>query len=149
MCSIGERNPGLHIRIRPADEKDRWEVIALGSKEFPYIEHPDAFFLERMNKYYFFVAEVNGKFAGFIDMEPTEDEYTALIAGFAVRPELRGQGIGTALFDFAVRFLKAVGFKKAIIYSKKDNNVANKIYKNYGFRIVKEYQGIVKWEREL
>jgi len=130
------------------EEEDRWEVIALGSREFPYVEHPDAFFMERMAKHYFFVAEVDGAFAGFIDMEPvgTED---ALIAGFAVRQELRGRGVGRALFDFALRFLKAVGFKKAIIYSKKDNHIANKIYRKFGFNAVSENNGIVKWMRAL
>ncbi len=150
MCDIGAGNPGLPVRIRPAEKKDRWEILALGSREFPYIEHPDAFFLERMHRNYFFVAEVEGKFAGFIDMEPTvNDEYTAMIMGFAVRPEMRGKGIGNALMEFALRFLKAVGFRRVIMYSKKDNDVANHIYKKHGFRIVKEHKGILKWEREL
>jgi len=131
------------------DEGDRWEVIALGSREFPYIRHPDAFFLERMERCYFFVAEVDGEFAGFIDMEPEGSEGSAVIAGFAVRPELRRRGIGTALLDFAVRFLKAVGFRKAVIYSKRDNEVANRLYRKFGFRVVEENRGILRWEREL
>ncbi|MDN5358671.1 MAG: hypothetical protein PWP76_514 [Candidatus Diapherotrites archaeon] len=150
MCSIGAGDSGIPVRIRPVEEKDRWEVIALGSREFPYIEHPDAFFLERMHRYYFFIAEVDGKFAGFIDMEPSlEDEHTAIIAGFAVRPEMRGKGIGKKLFEFAIRFLRATGFRRAIIYSKKDNDVANAIYKKHGFQVTKEHEGILKWEMEL
>jgi len=148
VCGIGEGNSGLPLRIRLVEEKDRWEVIALGSREFPYIEHPDAFFLERMENHYFFVAEVDGKFAGFIDMEPERGD-TALIAGFAVRPELRGKGIGTELLKFALRFLKAVGFKKAVIYSKNGNSAANRIYRKFGFSVVKECNGILKWEKEL
>ena len=130
------------------EERDRWEVIALGSREFPYVEHPDAFFIERMAKHYFFVAEVDGAFAGFIDMESV-DAGSGLIAGFAVRPELRGRGVGNALFDFALRFLGAVGFRKAIIYSKKENQIANKIYVKFGFSTVSEHKGILKWMKEL
>jgi len=150
VCNIGAGDTGLPVRIRPAEDRDKWEVIALGSREFPYIEHPDAFFLERMHGNYFFVAEVNGEFAGFIDMEPSqEDEYTAIIMGFAVRPEMRGKGIGNALMDFALRFLRAVGFRKVIMYSRKDNDVANHIYKKHGFTVVKEHKGILKWEKTI
>ncbi len=123
----------------------------MGAAEFPYIQHPDAFFLARIHRFYVFVAEINGEFAGFVDIEPfpSEDEYTALLAGIAVQREFRGRGIGSDLMRFALRFAKAVGFRRIIIFSKKDNIPAKKLYERFGFRVEKEHRGILKWVRRL
>lgn len=128
---------------------DLWNIVALGSEAFPYITEPDSFFSERISRYMVFVAEINGEFAGFVDMESGRDIYTAVLAGIAVRREFRGKGVGKALLSFAIRFLKALGYRKIVLITKRDNERALALYRNAGFMETAEKNGIVRMELNL
>ncbi len=129
--------------------RDLWNIVALGSEAFPYIVDPESFFAERIAKHMVFVAEVNGKFAGFVDMENGKDTYTAILAGLAVKKEFRGQGVGKTLLSFATRFLRALGYQRVVLITKKENNPAVSLYRSAGFRETAEKNGIVRMELEL
>ena len=128
---------------------DLWNIVALGNEAFPYIAEPDSFFSERIAKHMVFVAELDGRFAGFVDMESSKDIYTAVLAGLAVKKEFRGKGIGKALLSFAIRFLKALGYRKVVLITKRDNERALALYRNAGFRETAEKNGIVRMELHL
>ena len=148
MCNIGAGDKGLRIRIRQVAPEDWNEVIRIGRESFDYIANPGEFFLERMLKYYFFVAEANGEVVGFIDMEALPDG-AAAITGLAVKKAWRGKGIGKTLAEFGVRFLQALGFKKIHIMTLKHNEPALRIYKSLGFSETGTKGDVVFLEKDL
>jgi len=104
--------------------------------------------MERMLKYYFFVAEVNEDVVGFVDMERIDDD-TAMLTGLAVREDWRGRGIGKTLAKFAVHFLRAMGFKRIKILTLSTNAPALHIYESMGFRKIGQQGDVVTLEKEL
>jgi ribosomal-protein-alanine N-acetyltransferase len=129
--------------------REDWNsVIRIGKRCFNYIENPGQFFLERMIRYYFFVGELDGEVVGFVDMEK-ESETVAQITGLAVAPEFRGRGIGSALLDFGLRFLKSLGFRKARVMTLRTNTVAMHMYKKHGFVETENNGDVVFLEKEL
>lgn len=60
-----------------------------------------------------------------------KDEY--FITNLAVFKDYRGQGISKQLLNKAIEEAKDKGFKKVSLYVEIDNDVALKVYNNYGF----------------
>ena len=52
---------------------------------------------------------------------------------FFVRSDLRGQGIGSSLLEFAIEHLKKTGMEVMRLHVSKDNLKAIKLYEEYGF----------------
>ena len=52
---------------------------------------------------------------------------------FFVRSDLRGQGIGSCLLEFAIEHLKEMGMKIMRLHVDKDNLRAIRLYEKYGF----------------
>ncbi len=123
-------------------------MIQIGADAFPYVSDPPQFFIERMLKYYFFVAEVRGEVVGFVDMEKISDD-TAQISGIAVRKEWRKRGIGKVLMEFALRFLRSIGFYRVRVMTLRDNIQALALYNRHGFCEVETRGNVVILEKEL
>lgn len=85
------------------------------------------------------IAEVDGQSAGhiFLVKHPTLPDVAKLRLLF-VEPGARGLGLGDALVTECVRFAKAAGYRKVVLWTQSILVGAHRIYERAGFRLVKE-----------
>jgi DNA-binding MarR family transcriptional regulator/GNAT superfamily N-acetyltransferase len=85
------------------------------------------------------VAEMDGQSVGhiFLVKHPTKPE-TAKLRLLFVEPRARGMGVGDALVKECVRFARAAGYKKVVLWTQSILKAAHKIYQRAGFKLVKE-----------
>lgn len=74
----------------------------------------------------------DGNVAGYAGVHVILDE--AYIANIAVRPELRGQGIGGQLLDIFIKFSKESGISFLTLEVRPSNTAAIALYEGRGFR---------------
>ena len=81
-----------------------------------------------------FVAELDGRVAGFVSSGPAEDE-TAPGELFAlyVEPAAWGNGAGRALLERAETALREAGFDAAVLWVLEDNPRARRLYEAAGW----------------
>jgi ribosomal protein S18 acetylase RimI-like enzyme len=82
------------------------------------------------------VAEVEGALAGYISTRVDHETKIGLIPNLAVLPTHQKSGIGRALIDAAVAYLKEEGMKLVHIETLATNPVGQKFYPAYGFKEV-------------
>jgi len=85
-----------------------------------------------------FVLEVDGKIAGYVVLWVIRDEATVMT--FAVSKEYRGKGYGKLLLNESLKKLKG-RVRKVLLDVRKSNLKAIRLYKNLGFKVVKERRG--------
>jgi len=68
---------------------------------------------------------------------PTIKEGQIMVDTFAVKGQMRGKGVGTALFANFFKFAKRKGFREVILEVIDTNRKAFKLYKRLGFRVIK------------
>jgi len=96
-----------------------------------------------------FVAEVEGRIAGFQVIEPfvtytsTMDHVCHL--GTYVLAEYRGQGLGQRLAEATLKFARAQGYQKAVIYVLAHNEAGLAYYRGLGF----EALGVLKRQTKI
>ncbi len=100
-------------------------------KEIPIDEVDPADFIGNEDKVVFF-ADVDGAFAGQIKLITWWNGY-AYIDDLIVNPQARGQGVGKALMDAAVRWSRERRFPGIMLETQDDNAVACKLYDTCGF----------------
>jgi GNAT superfamily N-acetyltransferase len=85
------------------------------------------------------IAEVDGRNAGhiFLVKHPSEANVAKLRLLF-VEADARGLGLGETLVTECVRFAKAAGYKKIVLWTQSILVAAHRIYERAGFRLVKE-----------
>lgn len=66
----------------------------------------------------------------------------AYIYAFRVRPEHRGEGLGTLLLDTVEKDLRARGFKRVCLNVGQDNLDARRLYERLGYSVVASEAGI-------
>ena len=81
------------------------------------------------------VAEVDGKVAGFIAYELHHDSKTGEVMMLAVHPEYQNHGIGTELNRFALQKFKEAGMKLAVVGTGGDEGhaPARRSYEKAGY----------------
>jgi len=84
--------------------------------------------------YGIFVAEVDGKPAGFIATRPDAETRIGSIPDMAVHPSHQGKGIGTALIKVALDYLISQGMEYVRIETLQQNAVGQKLYPRMGFQ---------------
>lgn len=104
--------------------------------------------IERRKKGYkqnrFIVAEWNQEIVGFcwfIDdnsFTPNEMDIDCEIIALYVRPDLKYQGIGTNLFQYAMSEFKNINKTKMVVWCLKNNEPAKMFYTKMGGKIAKE-----------
>ncbi len=110
--------------------RDREAITRIGREAFPYIKNPEQFFAERLQRGWIFVAEA-GEVVGFVDVSIEGER--AVIEGIAVDKAWRGKGIGRTLLSAALRFLRAIGVREVVLYTRDSNEAARRLYKGAGF----------------
>jgi len=80
----------------------------------------------------FFVAADNGMIMGTVGIK-REDERTALLRRIFVKPEFRGQKLGSELLDRAVEFCREVGYQEMVFKTTSRMQSAIKLCQNKDF----------------
>ena len=86
------------------------------------------------------IAEQDGEVAGSVFIIPAagEPEGTAQLRMLYTEPAFRGRGIGKRLVEEAVRFSRASGYKRTILWTQDILVSARRIYQAAGFELVRE-----------
>lgn len=94
------------------------------------------------------IAEADGKIVGqiFIQLssgraELADGRTSGYLYAFRVRPDYRGQGIGTELLERAEQILQQRAFRRAVIAVARDNLGALRLYELHGYRQFAEDPG--------
>ncbi len=69
------------------------------------------------------------------------ENHSAYLKMAAVRPEYQGRGFGTSALHQLLRILEHRGIEKVILYTDRDNRIAQECYRKCGFRIVESLTG--------
>jgi GNAT superfamily N-acetyltransferase len=81
-----------------------------------------------------FVAEVGDRVVGVVQVGPDrEDPSVGLLRGLAVEPAAQGAGVGTALYEHAVAWLREAGFAEAVAWVFTANGHARGFYERRGW----------------
>lgn len=83
-----------------------------------------------------FVAEEAGRVVGYITTRPDPFSRIGRIPNLAVDPDARGQGIGSALIQHALDYLRGIGMAMAKIETLEQNPRGQALYPRFGFREV-------------
>ena len=92
----------------------------------------------------FIVAEINNEIVGFcrytdnMEKTPETPEVDCELRALYVKPELKHNGIGKKMFQYAVNEFKNIGKTKMVLWCLKDNVLARKFYEKMGGKIIKE-----------
>ncbi|HAW26718.1 MAG TPA: hypothetical protein DCY03_01160 [Planctomycetaceae bacterium] len=86
-----------------------------------------------------FIAEVDGKIAGYISTWHDLEAGIGYIPNLAFAPEFRGQGMGRKLLEHALQHFRDLNLTLAKIETLEQNDVGNHLYTSLGFKeIVKQ-----------
>jgi DNA-binding MarR family transcriptional regulator/GNAT superfamily N-acetyltransferase len=85
------------------------------------------------------IAEIDGQNVGhvFLVKHPSQPR-TAQLRLLFVEPCARGRGLGDALVTECVRFARAAGYQKIVLWTQSILTSAHRIYQRAGFRLIKE-----------
>lgn len=97
----------------------------------------------------FWVALINGEFAGSIAIDGAEAEREgARLRWFIVPPEFQGKGIGKRLIERAIAFCRKAGFKRVFLWTFEGLDEARHLYERAGFRLCEEHR-VHQWGQEV
>ena len=140
------------VTVRPARADDEEPLLRIDQATWSPLSSPapaaptGPFFNSRSTLDKIWVAELEGRVAGYVKMEhPTElpaSEHVWQINGLAVDPELGGRGIGQALMEAIVEEARARGGRKISLRVFAPNERARRLYERVGF----EVEGVLKGE---
>ena len=124
------------VAIRPCEERDLRHFHALGSPQ--HVDHCREQFARGADALTILVAvderdEPVGKL--HLDFESRAAEGEATLIAAAVRPELRGRGIGTALMEAAEQLTCSRGFSAIVLGVEDWNPGARRLYERLGYRV--------------
>lgn len=129
------------VIIEPVQEKDLDQIYEIEMENFKFfwsknyilfnIRLPDAF-----RKFY--VAKVDDEVVGYVVCWLSDE--TAHIHNISVKKHYQNLGIGSKILDFLTEKLKEINIKIIMLEVRKDNILAIKFYKKFGFKdvIIKE-----------
>jgi len=80
------------------------------------------------------VAEVDGEAVGYISCRPDRESGIGWIANFAVLPAHQKRGLGRALMDAALDYLRQQGMEYVKIEALEQNEIAPRFYSKLGFQ---------------
>jgi len=119
-----------------ADEADLDGVLAVEAESFTNPWTRDMYTWELQNRsvcHIFVVRTESCRVAGFCAFWLVFDEIH--INNLALRPALRGQGIGTALLERVFIEARALGARRATLEVRASNEGARRLYERFGFYV--------------
>src|SRR5207249_3363333 len=81
------------------------------------------------------IAEQDGDVVGCVFLVG-RSKSVAQLRLLLVEPEARGSGLGTRLVDECVRFARAAGYRKIMLWTQSELRAARRLYQAAGFRVV-------------
>jgi DNA-binding MarR family transcriptional regulator/GNAT superfamily N-acetyltransferase len=153
VLAKNDEKKGPYI-LRPHRVGDMgWVVhreVALYAEEYGFDENFELLilkivteFLERFDaqRERCWIAEMDGQCAGHVFLVKDAHEHeTAKLRLLLVEPSARGKGLGHALVNECIRFARTCGYQKITLWTQSILLSAHHIYKQAGFRLVKEEQ---------
>lgn len=138
----------VYVNYRPGD-KTEWIDIEKSAEEFEtyadgeqawkkYFEGKDDELIHRM----FFIENAEGKkiatASAYYNIYKGDDNVSGWLHWVAVRKEGQGQGLSKPLITHVLRYMKTLGYQRAVIPTQTTTWVACKIYLDLGFRPIPE-----------
>lgn len=126
-----------------------WTIAASGrvyADEYGWDETLEAFVAELMARFVrnydatregCWMAEIAGETVGCLALMRQSDR-VAKLRTFVVTREARGRGAGKALLAESLRFARAAGYRKVVLWTQKGLNAARHLYEAAGFKLVRE-----------
>lgn len=132
------------VQYRTFTQEDLHDVLHLANDALDE-DYDGGLFLHfaRMYPRGFMVAETGGSIVGFV-MGTVERAYEARILALAVEPDLRRQGIGTALTERFIENFRSFGVKRVTLEVRVTNEGAIRMYRSLGFKardVIEAYYG--------
>jgi ribosomal-protein-alanine N-acetyltransferase len=88
---------------------------------------------------YYIVSMVDGQIAGYAGMWVVLDE--AQITNVALHPDYRGRGTGKETLMYMIELAKQLGALKMSLEVRKSNQIAQRMYRDLGFKVVGTRKG--------
>jgi len=125
------------IEIRPMTNRDIPEVVSIENLSYSAPWTRREFYAElNFNRFArYFVVEKNQKIIGYIGSWFFKD--FVHITNVTVHPDFRNKGIGRKLMNYIIDLAKSRKVKKVVLEVRVSNTIAQKLYKNLGFRVEK------------
>ncbi len=113
----------------------------------PYVAAPMAeFVLSENARQRIWIVEHEGEIAGCLAVvEASADE--AQLRWFLLDPEIRGRGVGRYMFEDALSFCRAAGYRRAFLLTIDVHTEAAALYRSVGFRLTEEHPAVL-WGAE-
>ena len=144
----GLSEPPAPYRLRPPQPGDLGWVVhrhgAVYAQEYGYNEQFEALvaeivahFVQRYNaiRARCWIAEQDGEVVGSVFLVE-RSKTVAQLRLLLVEPQARGSGLGTRLVDECVRFARAAGYRKIMLWTQSELRAARRLYQAAGFRVV-------------
>lgn len=125
---------GEAVSIRPAERADLLAVVRIENASFSQAWPYDAF--ERfLGEPGFLVAEIDGRIAGYVVADVTQQIGRALghIKDVAVHPDYRRAGVASTLLSQSLGVLAAHGADTVKLEVRQSNDGAKRLYREFGF----------------
>lgn len=98
----------------------------------------DEMLLRRWERGLFFVAEIDGRIAGFANFFRLKEPEKAELASIYLLTKYKGMGIGSKLLQAGIDHLQ--GVKEIYVSVERENSQAIRFYEARGFRKIEEYE---------
>ncbi len=137
----------VQVVIRPVTEADLQALEWEGRYRHFRRLYRMAYLEAQRGRRLLMVAEAQGRVVGQIFIQFSGGRHnlrgvkTGYLHAVRVRPEWRGQGIGTQLIQAAEEELRARGFQRAVLAVSQANEGARRLYERLGYRLFAEDPG--------
>ena len=141
------------LRIRKVENKDIWYIYEISNdptvRKFSFSQKPISkeehiYWFQKVDKRFFFVAEVNNKVVGQIRFTKKKDNLYEV--SISIHSEWRGKGIGKKLLIKSLKeFFKEIGNAEVIARVKENNIVSRYLFEKSGFEKVKQENGVITY----